>query len=651
MNRTIPGLTRAKRRVFGSIAVPLSIVLTGLTFPSAASGTQVDAVPGQILDTGADNYEQMLWGQSAVRSSTAWTVTRGAGVTVAVLDTGVDGSHPDLAGRVVAGYSTVTNQPLELNRDNDPGGHGTHVAGIIAAAADGRGVVGVAPDATILPIQVLGTGGSGSDRTVARGIDLAVEMGAGVINLSLGGESNPFDSGGSLSCAAVGRAFDAGSVVVVAAGNDGSTGNPRMEPASCRGALSVAALDEGLTRSYFSSFDASVKISAPGSDILSSVPSSRRYPFEQWSGTSMAAPFVAGVAALVRAAHPQWSPQQVVDALTSSAVDLGPSGHDPEFGAGLVDAASALGITTINQEQRLEVMGRAALPVIVSARGDGKAVELRWRHPRNLPAEKLVAYELTMLLPGAAPGELLVGTSVKLATGTSARLETTTLPAAVRLTAQWRSGDTATSTVSRTTTPFYGVVDGRPGQPASESAELRSATAQWTNAGVEVRFTARGPRSDVHISINAGVGAFFLTEVVQSDKGRLTLPVPRDSVARSMSARISMTSGKTSKEITLAPQYRIQVSTATAGPSIVSIHGKTNEACNSRPKAGCGGSEILLRDAANQAVIARTKVMANLRFGFDLPRRILPEKLYVTVGSSRSMVVARPTPATGQRLP
>jgi hypothetical protein len=264
---------------------------------------------------------------------------------------------------------------------------------------------------------------------------------------------------------------------------------------------------------------------------------------------------------------------------------------------------------------------------------------------------KLVAYELTMLLPGAAPGELLVGTSVKLATGTSARLETTTLPAAVRLTALWRSGDTATSTVSRTTTPFYGVVDGRPSQPASESAELRSASAQWTNAGVEVRFTARGPRSDVHISFNAGVGAFFLTDVVQSDKGRLTLPVPQDSVARSMSARISMTSGKTAKEITLAPQYRIQVSTTTAGASIVSIHGKTNEACNSRPKAGCGGSEILLRDAANQAVIARTKVMANLRFGFDLPRRILPEELYVTVGSSRSMVVVRPTPATGQRLP
>ena len=139
------------------------------------------------------------WGLKAVRAYDAWQVSKGKGVVVAVLDTGVDGTHPDLEGRVLAGYSSLNELDIEAGMNSDVDSHGTHVAGIIAGSDDKKGITGVAPEAVILPVQVLGFSG-GSDLTVAKGIDWAVANGAKVLNLSLGGGRNPFDKGGSLSC-------------------------------------------------------------------------------------------------------------------------------------------------------------------------------------------------------------------------------------------------------------------------------------------------------------------------------------------------------------------------------------------------------------------------------------------------------------------
>jgi hypothetical protein len=171
--------------------------------------------------------------------------------------------------------------------------------------------------------------------------------------MSLGGgvdETPAVDGGTPLAntvlCRAVAEAVAANIPVVVAAGNDGASGNPLSAPAACPGAISVGALNEDNNITYWSSFDPSVTVMAPGADILSTMPvweTSPFYPYGEMSGTSMATPVVSGVVALARSVHPDWTVAQIKDALTSTAYDLGPAGDDPKYGYGLVDAAAVVG--------------------------------------------------------------------------------------------------------------------------------------------------------------------------------------------------------------------------------------------------------------------------------------------------------------------
>ncbi|HVQ87921.1 MAG TPA: S8 family serine peptidase [Actinomycetes bacterium] len=311
---------------------------------------------------------QYQWMLPAVNATAAQSEATGAGVTVAIIDTGVDATHPDLEGRVVPGaivkINDVTSKPelvpatVEETSD-DWYGHGSHVAGIIAADDDGNGVTGIAPDAEIMPIDLLPRRVWLNDikfwNLVADGIHYSVAQGADVINMSLGGPSSGIaitdktqkyrDALDNL-CAAVDDAKAAGTVVVAAAGNSGSWGNPELKPGACPGSVTVAALSPSLDRTYWSSFDASVDLAAPGEDVLSvdsTVAENSATPHLFASGTSMATPVVAGVAALLSEQHPGWSSQQIEDQMTSTAKDLGVSGRDPDYGYGIVDAAAAVG--------------------------------------------------------------------------------------------------------------------------------------------------------------------------------------------------------------------------------------------------------------------------------------------------------------------
>ncbi len=203
-------------------------------------------------------------------------------LVVAVIDTGVDVTHPDLAaGQVLTGVSLVSGAPSAA----DDNGHGTHVAGIIAATTNNTvGVRGAAPGVKILPIKVLNSSGSGTYSAVATAITTAVSQGAKVINLSLGGTvpSTIFD-------AAVANANANGVTVVAAAGNNGATGSPASYPAATPGVIAVGAVTSTLDRASFSTCGAYVDISAPGVNILSTV---RGAGYASWSGTSMATPFV-----------------------------------------------------------------------------------------------------------------------------------------------------------------------------------------------------------------------------------------------------------------------------------------------------------------------------------------------------------------------
>jgi subtilisin family serine protease len=271
-----------------------------------------------------------------LRIPDAWRATRGQSVRVAVLDTGLDGSHPDLAGAVddVADFSTARGGAI------DRVGHGTHCAGIIAARENDRGVIGVAPECRLLIGKVLGDDGAGDDRAVAAGIDWAVAAGADVISMSLGSPT-PSDA----IAAAVRRAAAAGRFVVCAAGNDGRA-NSVNYPARLADVVAVGAVDRHGKLCEFSSRGDEVDVCGPGQDVLSTYLNGG---YARLSGTSMAAPFVAGVVALALAKHriaggatPIESSSDLVEHLLRTAIDAGPAGRDPGYGYGLVSPAGLL---------------------------------------------------------------------------------------------------------------------------------------------------------------------------------------------------------------------------------------------------------------------------------------------------------------------
>ncbi|MEU8259299.1 S8 family serine peptidase [Micromonospora sp. NPDC048999] len=269
-----------------------------------------------------------------VRLPQAWDRTKGStSQIIAVVDTGVDAAHPDLAGRTVAGYNAIKLGAAPA----DDNGHGTMVAGIAAANTNnGIGVAGAAWTARVMPVKVLDAWGSGYDSNIARGVVWAADHGATIINMSLGG---PGDS--TVLHDAITYATRKGAVVVAAAGNEGD-GQAQYQAAYSE-VLAVAATDAAGRLADFSSYGDWVDIAAPGTDIVSTGPAPDYY--YTGDGTSFAAPIVSGTAALVRTAYPSLTPAQVVSRIRENARDAGPRGIDPYFGYGILDAYASVGGT------------------------------------------------------------------------------------------------------------------------------------------------------------------------------------------------------------------------------------------------------------------------------------------------------------------
>jgi thermitase len=274
-----------------------------------------------LVFTCNDPLSSQQWGLTRIQAAQAWAIaTPQRTVYLAIIDTGVDATHPDLAQRVRR-YSngTVYGYNTQLNNANthDFHGHGTHCAGIAAAhTGNGVGIAGVASTAPvqIMPVKVLNDQGIGTMTDVARGIIWAADNGAHVLSLSLGG-----NAGTQQLADAVNYAWNRGCVVVAAAGNNGS--NAPFYPAAYENALAVAASDPNDRLTDFSQYGTWVDIAAPGSSILSTVPGNR---YEAWSGTSMACPHVAGAAALIWSCVPSLTNQQLRLALENNADPVQP---------------------------------------------------------------------------------------------------------------------------------------------------------------------------------------------------------------------------------------------------------------------------------------------------------------------------------------
>ncbi|WP_345508111.1 S8 family serine peptidase [Terrabacter aeriphilus] len=292
---------------------------------------EASATPNDYFYAGTREQEYLR----TVRLPTAWDLSKGSlSQVVAVLDTGVNGKHPDLVGRTVAGFNAITNVGIPAGAASDDKGHGSMVAGIIAARTnDGSGIAGVAWNAKVMPVKVLAKTGKGTDSDVIQGLTWAADHGARIINLSLSG---PDDS--PALHAAVTYAVRKGAVVIAAAGNSG--GDRPEYPAAYPEAIAVAATDTAGRVTDFSTHGSWVDVAAPGWDILSTQLGSD-YFFN--AGTSFSAPIVSGIAVLMRSKSPSMTPAQVAARLRSTARDAGPRGTDPFYGAGVVDATRALG--------------------------------------------------------------------------------------------------------------------------------------------------------------------------------------------------------------------------------------------------------------------------------------------------------------------
>ncbi|MGW0804392.1 S8 family peptidase [Nonomuraea sp. NPDC002799] len=294
--------------------------------------------------------EQQQWVLDALNVEQAWSVTKGEGITVAVIDSAVDGQIKELKGRVSTSPDMTAGA---VPRQVRPGRHGTAMAGLIAGSGAGDGLVGVAPAARILSLPMVvdeepepavppaEEEGMSGESSLARALRYAANHGAQVISMSIG-SYGPVRS----EREAVSYALGKGIVLVAAVGNDGQTAYARESgtsywsfPAGYPGVIGVAATDKQGRRALFSSDNLSVLVSAPGVDVPVV---KRKSGYELSEGTSSAAALVSGVVALIKARYPNLPPEQVAQALSSSARGRPAAGYDDQTGYGVVDAAAAL---------------------------------------------------------------------------------------------------------------------------------------------------------------------------------------------------------------------------------------------------------------------------------------------------------------------
>lgn len=326
----------------------------------------------QVHLTPDDTYWDNQWGPEMMSAPAAWDIQTGSPTTVvAVLDTGIDLDHPDLAGQLWVNSGEIPGNhqdddgngyvddlhgwrflheedgtPDQSPLIDDNNGHGTHVSGIIAARGNnGHGIAGIAWGSQVMVVKVLDQRGIGTYSDVAEGLIYAADNGAHVANLSLGGETS-----NTILQDAVNYAHAHGTLIVASAGN---TSSAVQYPAACDNVLGIAASTLYDVRASYSCYGPEVDLTAPGSSILSTCEGGG-YCYK--SGTSMAAPHVAGLAALIYAERPIFGPDQVAQLLTETAQDLGSPGKDEYTGWGRIDAYRAL--------VRLEAQFNSYLPII-----------------------------------------------------------------------------------------------------------------------------------------------------------------------------------------------------------------------------------------------------------------------------------------------
>lgn len=326
-------------------ALAPNLPLYRLRFPAStdpyAIAARLTAAPGVvyaepnrlrwIARTPDDPAFLQQWGLRNIQAPEAWTITTGGPIIVAVLDSGVDAEHPDLAGKVLPGYNALNGS----SNSRDDNGHGTAVAGLIAANTNnGIGIAGLCWECRILPVKVVRANGVGDDASLAAGIHWAADNGARVINMSLGGEEDS-----RVLREAIDYAAARGIVMVAASGNERQSGNPVTYPAAYPNVIAVGATGNTDVITGFSNTGDYLDLAAPGVGLWTTLPGGSYGPP---NGTSFSSSYVAGAAAMVLTQRPDLGWADVGCVLKASADDKGPPGKDPEYGWGRLNVFRAV---------------------------------------------------------------------------------------------------------------------------------------------------------------------------------------------------------------------------------------------------------------------------------------------------------------------
>lgn len=363
---TLPDRRSRPLRTAAALVLSIALAMVGvigtwaapsadwLDAPIRAFGWPVDAPPN-------DPYFGIQTDLRPIDVGTAWARTTGLPtVVVAVLDTGIDADNPEFAGRLVPGYNALSGQadgPGSFGPTDDDAGHGTHVSGTIAAAANNAtGIAGIAPTVSIMPIKVLGADGEGDFGGMIDGVDWAVDHGARIISMSLGGTLEPASA--AYAQLTFDRAYAAGAIVIAASGNDG--GALDQYPCNFDHVVCVGSTtNDGTAVSSFSTRTNALALVAPGERIASTLPGGG---YGYGSGTSMATPHVTGAVALLRSIRPSLTPDEAMATLTQTARPLVAGGHNRDSGYGLLQVGAAVDLLAGPGPEPTPTPGASASP-------------------------------------------------------------------------------------------------------------------------------------------------------------------------------------------------------------------------------------------------------------------------------------------------
>ncbi len=303
-----------------------------------------------------DTLYSKQWNLHKILSEDAYELSQGGFGPIAIIDTGVDASHPDLSSLIIEGFNTIN----DTTNTNDDHGHGTHVAGIASAQTNNsNGIASISYQSTILPIKVLSADGTGTYDDVAEGIVYAADRNARIINMSLGGGSDS-----QTLKRAVDYALGRGSIIVAAAGNNGNTAE--VYPAAYSGVLAVSASDQNDKLPSFSSYGGNIFVASPGVSITSALPGGK---YGELSGTSMSAPHLSGLIAIALSKDSSLNNTEVIDHIKNTAEKVGPYAYDengwnPYFGFGRISSGKTLQAVAQTQleEESLEETAETSSP-------------------------------------------------------------------------------------------------------------------------------------------------------------------------------------------------------------------------------------------------------------------------------------------------